>query len=394
MDSVVLVPVVQQNDTVVSSFLACDVSADTVLIKLIRDQDYQNYSFENSKGSLTANGVAIEFMAFQKKVFCDSVFSIRDERLFNYTNDSGNLIKPTHVTVRSAAASGNGGATMLVAISWTECYNVIYDGDRGQLTGVEPGGSLNYSYSTTVCYTNTVWVEGGGGGSTSGGSTGGTGTSGGGGGSTWYDGGTAPCPTSVARTSIIAPTDGCSTGWTPVATVNTELDIKPNPYVGYPVSNGVVIRYYNNNLWNNLATVNAGKYAYATDNLRALGKMRGWDVGVDAVTFNKKVGKAFEETALSFYSLKENRYNYDAPERKLRNAPNPPTKVRPDALDNYTCMWYDKNSQSHTAQLERTFATEVKAYKGTLELSSNSYQILGELELLRNNFDLQANMPY
>ncbi len=46
------------------------------------------------------------------------------------------------------------------------------------------------------------------------------------------------------------------------------------------------------------------------------------------------------------------------------------------------------------AQLEKTFGVEVKAYNGTLELSTNSWQILGELELLRNNFDAHANSPY
>lgn len=44
-------------------------------------------------------------------------------------------------------------------------------------------------------------------------------------------------------------------------------------------------------------------------------------------------------------------------------------------------------------QLVNWFATEVKAYHGTLELSYNNYQILGELEMLAQYRQLSYNDP-
>lgn len=216
-DSIVLVPVVKQTDSVVSSFLACNVMADTVLIRFIRDRDYRRFSFGNApQDSLTANAVAMEFIALQKNVFGDSVFQLKDARLFNYTNDSGKVIKPTRLTLRKMNASGSNGKVMLMPFTWIECHTVVHDGDQGQLVGVPPGGTNNYSYSTTVCTSYTIWYDEGGG-NNSGGNPGGGGSGGG-----WYPGGGGDDPCSgisrSASTSSLPPGDDCGPGWWPVPT--------------------------------------------------------------------------------------------------------------------------------------------------------------------------------
>lgn len=190
-------------------------------------------------------------------------------------------------------------------------------------------------------------------------------------------------------------------GWQPVfslppAEITSFID-------GKPVVDGLVnIQYLGKNepFWTkadnfyNTVSTSGNEFKFTSTGLRNLCINRGWNSGLTDVQFNRKVGKAFEETALKFYSLTENRFNYPAPQRATKNSPNPPTQVRPDALDNYMCIWRSQDGQAHMAQLEKTFGVEVKAYNGTLELSTNSWQILGELELLRNNFDAQANSPY
>lgn len=113
------------------------------------------------------------------------------------------------------------------------------------------------------------------------------------------------------------------------------------------------------------------------------------------ITFNRYVGKAFEETALSYFGLVENRINLDAPERALRHFPYPPTKVRPDATPNFTFVWNEPgNEVAHVDQLRNICLVEVKAYTGTLELSSNEYQILGELEAARDAWRNIVSNPY
>ncbi|MCF1715402.1 hypothetical protein L0U88_12265 [Flavihumibacter sp. RY-1] len=169
---------------------------------------------------------------------------------------------------------------------------------------------------------------------------------------------------------------------------NGKFDIKV-------LDHGLLSIYNNDDYWAEIDAVFATKQNFATNQLRNICINRGWANGVDPITFNRKVGKAFEETALVYFGLKENRLNYSAPERAQRNSPNPPTQVRPDAIENFILTWYGNNSGSaHIEQLQKFFLAEVKAYSGVLELSSNNWQILGELELAKKASDDVMNNSY
>jgi hypothetical protein len=251
----------------------------------------------------------------------------------------------------------------------------------GYNTGLEPGQSGSYGEYQYKCHSDMVfvWVEEGGGGTGLGDPNGGSGgQSGGGAGGGGGTGGGGSTPTNPPGHDAIT--------W----------------IEGYPVLNdGTIARYYGSNpdFWSGQEVLESlynqpyGTHDLTAQQLRNVGTQRGWDVGVAPITFNRKVGKAFEETALRYFGFIENTTNYDAPQRSLASQGNV-TRVRPDALDYYQVIFHDNNGATHIDHLERTFAVEVKAKSGTLTLSSNQYQILGELERLRIEFDQQVNSPY
>jgi hypothetical protein len=59
-------------------------------------------------------------------------------------------------------------------------------------------------------------------------------------------------------------------------------------------------------IWQNINNTNAGLIPFTTTDLKNLCENRGWGTGVPQVVFNRKAGKAFEETALNYFGLKEN----------------------------------------------------------------------------------------
>jgi hypothetical protein len=147
-------------------------------------------------------------------------------------------------------------------------------------------------------------------------------------------------------------------------------------------------------IWQNINNTNAGLIPFTTTDLKNLCENRGWGTGVPQVVFNRKAGKAFEETALNYFGLKENTINYDSPIRASMNAPNLPTKVRPDCRDNLI-FYYKDGGGTHINQLHGWVNVEVKAVRGTIELSYNQYQILGELDILNKAKQAsQAYLPY
>jgi hypothetical protein len=141
------------------------------------------------------------------------------------------------------------------------------------------------------------------------------------------------------------------------------------------------------NAWASLAALNnsLGYYPYSTYFLRSHGRNRGWDQGVSPITFSRRCGKAFENSALEFFKLPANCFPEATPDRGDRNTSNGglPNKVVPDA---HTAAIYVKEE---TGGLQPTYiplggyiCTEVKAVDGPIRLSSNRWQVLGELEVL------------
>jgi hypothetical protein len=222
-DTIVLIPVKSQRDSLVKSFLACDVKADTVLIKLVRDRDYRKYGFHSKTNTITANTVAVQFMRFQRDVYGDSVFVINDTMLFNHKNSAGRIIKPQYLTVHSnATATQNRTSDWII---WTECELVTYGGDQGQVHGVYAYENNNYSYEDVICFNNAAWIDG----SYTQSDPSLDPSSSGGSGAQWYDGGTnTTCPGGLNRTATAVTPIGCTPGWTPTYDPGTTF---LNPYV-------------------------------------------------------------------------------------------------------------------------------------------------------------------
>jgi hypothetical protein len=214
-DTVVLVPIVLENTRIVSSFLVCKVQGDIVLIKLIRGRQYKLFGFDKHSDSMTANAVASQLMYMQSQVFGDTTFLIKDSRLFNYEKSPGVLIKPKYVTIK--LQSPQSPKYKMASITYMQCYTYVHEGNQGQLVGVAPGGTVDNSYSETVCYPVTIWFDDGeydtGGGGTYDGGT----TSGDGGGGTYTDPYSDPCDRTLS--GRVNPDDdpcGGSLGWEPV----------------------------------------------------------------------------------------------------------------------------------------------------------------------------------
>jgi RHS repeat-associated protein len=125
---------------------------------------------------------------------------------------------------------------------------------------------------------------------------------------------------------------------------------------------------------NDLNDANSTK-GLTTDKLRELGRARGWDQGVDGVVFNKRVGLAFQNLALSSLNLSpENFGNISSPERATftrgkRKA------VRPD----YVGVAADQDKKG---VFPNSLYAEVKAVDGIISLSSSDHQMRGFIDAL------------
>lgn len=326
--------------------------------------DWQYSQFQNSTTAIsdTAEYFAIFFMTLDENVFGYNRFKIIDTSLFKRKNH-----KSDYITLKTANKNGRSSLQEVercqdVYIYYLDC-TYYDDPDVDDCRPECDECSLCYaSYPYQYCWTEYIYDN-------STGSTGGT-TGGGGGGSTGGGGdGTPPDCGGIEERTILV--EGCESGWQPY-------------YYNYSEFMASI------NTWSDLESLNAslGDLPVNTEDLRTFGRMMQWDVGVSAVQFNRRVGKAFEATALKFYDLPPHCQPLDAPKRGERNTANGglPSRVIPDAL---TAAIYYKDEGRYlppTIQyLGGHILTEVKAYNGTLELSTNRWQILGELEVLTRN---------
>jgi hypothetical protein len=162
---------------------------------------------------MTAESLALQFMWLDRKVFGDSVFRITDKRLFKYAASDTARLRLIRLRPQGDLAAAS---SRMQPVTYTRCYEVVHDGDEGQLVGVEPGGTNNYYWSETVCTTYTLWFDDGTGGSTTppdGG--GGTPTPGGSPGGSGDDGDCPAVAVVTAAKSPPPPGDCGGTGWEP-----------------------------------------------------------------------------------------------------------------------------------------------------------------------------------
>lgn len=280
IDTLVLVPLVLKGQKKVNSLLACKVSGDSIFIQLYRSRRYAAYPFGKSTSGMTAESLALQFMWFDRKVFGDSVFRITDKRLFKYAaSDTARLrlirLRPGDMAVATSK---------MQPLTYTRCYEVVHDGDEGQLVGVEPGGTNNYYWSETVCTTYTLWFDDGTGGSTTppdGG--GGTPTPGG---SPGGGGGDGDCPAVAVVTAAKSPPppgDCGGTGWEPYP-VPTDPDPDYSSYVLSDVDYDIL-----NKISNDAAAADAvfGSPCHSTvrfGNVQFPGTLEHWMIQFDYLT--------------------------------------------------------------------------------------------------------------
>jgi hypothetical protein len=83
-DSVVLVPLVPDNENFVNGFLAATISGNDIAVELYKGSDYDNFSYGKAEGgSITAEKVAIQIMSFDYSLFGFTEFQLTDSKLFN-----------------------------------------------------------------------------------------------------------------------------------------------------------------------------------------------------------------------------------------------------------------------------------------------------------------------
>lgn len=153
-DTLVLVPLVIKDHKQVSGFLVCKAGREGVdIIDLVRTRYYESYGFDNVENKVTANMVVLQSILFDQKIFGDSIFRIKDNRLFNSKASKRQSNKEETITVRPAKANVSASNRLIQA---TECYTVTHEGDKGNLTGTAPGESNDYYWTEEVCYV--YWV--------------------------------------------------------------------------------------------------------------------------------------------------------------------------------------------------------------------------------------------
>lgn len=177
IDTVVLLPLVQPNTYFVNGMIACNVG-DSVTFTMVAAADYASFGFQNIADSMSAQIMALTFMALDQNIFGYSDFEILDKRLFNYPNID-TLQRFCRIAPHEAPSNN-----VMELISYMYCYEVWVADNQGQLVGCAPGSPCNTGHNEVQCTTAYVWANfvGDGGGGTGGTGTGEGGTGGGSGG--------------------------------------------------------------------------------------------------------------------------------------------------------------------------------------------------------------------
>lgn len=221
-DTLAFIPLVLNGIDEVHSFLACAIEQDSVKIRLLRGDSYAAYGKTFNLDTLSAETVALECMVLEYKVFNHDAFRINDLELFlqspaGTSNESRFLYIKDVSDSTKGERKGNfsGRSTDAYIPMWTTyCVTWTVEGDQGQVVGVPPGGTPDYSYDGNDCYDVLTWFE------IINGTPTGTvpvqGSGGGGGGSEpWYD--ADPC-----RAVLGADCNGLLTeGWVQISDVET-----------------------------------------------------------------------------------------------------------------------------------------------------------------------------
>lgn len=157
-------------------------------------------------------------------------------------------------------------------------------------------------------------------------------------------------------------------------------DPKPSPSLSFYSVFG------NNPIWRNDIALDTPR-PLTTHVLRDMARKNG--VTGTGVTFNRKVGKAFEAVSLASQSTPENTQSFPSSERSKATAGSSSVVV-PDGVGTVTetktaigLRWPPIYTETEVYPNSSLF--EVKAVDGFIRLSSSNYQIQGELDVVKNS---------
>jgi hypothetical protein len=153
------------------------------------------------------------------------------------------------------------------------------------------------------------------------------------------------------------------------------VDPKPN------LSESLYACFGNNPIWNS-DLLGDSIMPLTTQMLRELATTKGY-TGYkvnESVRFNKHVGLAFEKIALQSQFLNKNNKKFVSVARGFVTLGK--TKiVIPDAVSSVTVTEFRFLSKNVRTRFENSSFFEVKAFEGSIKLSTNNFQILGELDV-------------
>ncbi len=125
-DTIVTVPVVPENSKYVKDLLKIKLNGE-LYFKLIKGEEYALYGFDKNTepSKLNADKLAIEIMAFEKELFNNELYRIKDTRLFDYW--ASEEVKPEEFFVSAKKER---------CTNFIEVYDVRVG---GELTSCPPG---------------------------------------------------------------------------------------------------------------------------------------------------------------------------------------------------------------------------------------------------------------
>jgi hypothetical protein len=161
-DTLVMLPVADDSIGRVQSFLACDVKADSITIRIFNADEYSAYGKTNNIDTLSSETVASVSMYLEYLVNDgrDS-FRLKDQELFY---DSVNLGGPTQMVVvdtisnsgglggRGRGSNQNRGSYIVMPQYWNACFNLRRHGSAQRARGQSMS-------SEVFCIEVTEWVE-------------------------------------------------------------------------------------------------------------------------------------------------------------------------------------------------------------------------------------------
>ncbi len=108
-DTTVLIPLVWNTEKYVHGFISANV-ADSVTLKIFRQNDYVNFPFQTSQtptSTTSAENFALRMMLMDKDVFGHTEFEVIDKRLFNYSTVYGDTANAKKFVRFDSSATGN-----------------------------------------------------------------------------------------------------------------------------------------------------------------------------------------------------------------------------------------------------------------------------------------------